>query len=467
MAYVEGVGEVPEEVIAPQPPATPAPEKPSFLQWLGSPEAMAFASGLLKASGPSPIKVGMGQALGMGMEEMLKAKLQFGNQQLDKDKFGYQKEQDAKQLALQRDKFGLDKEQHALQKQLQGAHKALYEAQTQEALQKINRQKQLADFINQLSPMGGSPFKPNSAPTPPQPSGTPEQSQSPIPSQNPPALAPQQSGMLNAPQVAPEQSQAPGMLNNPPPAKPSLNDVMLKASILDGDFRSAGQIYKNMNDWDTQQGVDPQGNGFYFQTNKMTGQVRPVPGIQPPGTSATLEYQKNLNQEEAKNDADMRKRLVELTPILDNFNNIRSMLEKGTQTGAGFDQIVALQNLANTFNLDIEKDKLNDKQYLKNQIESAFNKYQTATRVPGVGSQSDREFVALRDQFLRTDLTPQTLGNVMKAFENNIQIKQRYIDMKGQWASTFGSPLSKDPKTGRTFNDSWRLYEKQIYGAKK
>lgn len=490
MAYVEGVGEVPEEVIAqPKGQAPAAPAKPSFMDWLGSPEAMAFASGLLKASGPSPVRISMGQALGMGGEEMLKAKLQFGNQQLDKDKFAYQRDQDAKQLALQRDKFGLDKEQFNLQKDLQNAHKTLYQAQVAEAMQKLEKQKQINQFIQQLSP-GGNPFDTSSTQiqppagdgvnpqmaTTPQQAGigtnqdiapTPGKGQSPLQLQNPPVPGSKQAGMLNAMAPTTQQAQSPGMLNQPK-SPTGVNDVLMKLAILNNDFRSAGQIYKNQNDWEVKEGTDQQGNPIVYQQNKMTREIQPVQGIQPLGANPALKYQQSRLEEEAKNDADMRKRINDFSYIKDNFSNIRNMLAKGVQTGAGFDQITSLQNFANTLGLNIDKDKLNDAQFLKNQIESAFNKYQTATRIPGIGSQSDREFEALRKQFVTTDLTPETIKKVMDAFENNLNVKQSYIDHKEQWASTFGSPMAKDPR-GRTFNQVWRLYEKNkySYGDKK
>lgn len=153
---------------------------PSFMEWLGSPEAMALASGLLKASGPSQVPISMGQAMGMGMEEMLKAKLQFGNQQLDKDKFAYTKSSD------QRD-YNLRKEDHDVTRDFR-------KAQIADIMLKQKRAQNLEDMIT------GRVADPLTAADPNLKAATPN----PTP------------GLLNKPQAIDQaQSPQPGLLNQP------------------------------------------------------------------------------------------------------------------------------------------------------------------------------------------------------------------------------------------------------------
>jgi hypothetical protein len=141
-------------------------------------------------------------------------------------------------------------------------------------------------------------------------------------------------------------------------------------------------------------------------------------------------------------------------------------MKTGVETGAGFDQITTLQNIAKTMGLQIDPDKLSDRQFMKQQIESAFSDYQRGTRIPGIGSQSDVEFEALRKQFVTSDMTPKTLLNVMNAFQRNIMVKQAYVDQKDNWMSKFGGPFEKDTN-GHTFTQVWRNYEKKLWSDLK
>jgi hypothetical protein len=121
-----------------------ASKTPSFMEWLSSPEAMAYASGMLEASGPSTTPISFGQAMGMGGKAMLQAKLQFGNQQLDKDKFGYQKFNDNRD-------FELKKKDHAARQEDRKMMGLLHGAQIDKWKYERDRQQRAdAAFLKQL-----------------------------------------------------------------------------------------------------------------------------------------------------------------------------------------------------------------------------------------------------------------------------------------------------------------------------
>lgn len=63
-------------------------QQQGLLQWLQSPQAQGMAQGLLAASGPSRMPIGMGQAIGMGMQQGKQYQDDERKKQLDELLFG-------------------------------------------------------------------------------------------------------------------------------------------------------------------------------------------------------------------------------------------------------------------------------------------------------------------------------------------------------------------------------------------
>ena len=68
----------------------PGAPPPGIMNFLSSPMATGLASGLLMASGPSPTKIGLGQALGAGLGEMGKAQALAAANELKRDAISQQ-----------------------------------------------------------------------------------------------------------------------------------------------------------------------------------------------------------------------------------------------------------------------------------------------------------------------------------------------------------------------------------------
>lgn len=246
MAYVDGLSETEEVATPPGSPGAQAPaaaKTPSFTDWLGSPEAMAYASAMLKASGPSRVPISFGQAMGMGGEAMLNAKLSFGNQQLDKDKFAYSKFNDQRE-------YDLKKEDHDITRQL---HQA--DLSNKKQLNDLffgDDKKPRAPFLAPQTNQGS--FQDNISSTnqtnPNQINNLDEQQADkdiadmlapyrspPVPSTPSTPSMPQQPGILNDPSVSQQQqataSNSGGLLNNLPPEKKQLAGLMILSGHAD------------------------------------------------------------------------------------------------------------------------------------------------------------------------------------------------------------------------------------------
>jgi hypothetical protein len=229
----EGDGDsipVAQPLIQPEPTNTTNGKTPSFTDWLGSPEAMAFTSGLLRGGGFSNTPISTGQAIGLGLDDMLKAKLAFGNQNLEKAKFGYQQTHDASLFGLEKQKLGYEGQKVGLEgrrvsneEKMTGIHGQLFEAEADKFRRAAWSQDNMLHMLNgqdplpyagssTISPLGSSPPTSLSTKNPVLPPVIPL-------SQNNAPIAP--SPTLNpslVPQATP--SSAPGLLNATPPIQP-------------------------------------------------------------------------------------------------------------------------------------------------------------------------------------------------------------------------------------------------------
>lgn len=223
----ESVGEGSEKYMYPQdtiPHDAPKPnigpndvsKVPSFSDWLGSPEALAMASGLLQASGPHPYPISFGQALGAGTDAMLKAKLQFGNQDLEKSKFGYQQKHDTDLLNLEKTKVGYEGRKVTNEEKMTQLHGALFGAETDKIKAALENQKQMAQMLGLGVPPSPAPINPMTAA--PTPIATPPSG--PLLTPNEPSTPP--AGLLNSASSLAQPTNVPnaGLLNSPPPPAP-------------------------------------------------------------------------------------------------------------------------------------------------------------------------------------------------------------------------------------------------------
>jgi len=257
---------------------------PSFTDWLNSPEAMALAGSLLRSSGPSPHPTSLGQAIGVGIGDMMNAQYQFGNQNLEKNKFAYQQERDAKEFALrQQDSQARVEDRKALAK--------FREEQANQWRARLERQQRADDaFANALSPQ---------MPSPQGSSGVPPVAPTPFPAADRGA-APPSATLLNPsdlgnpspggqaasqPPTPPQQgAPAPGLLNTVDPRKAAI----AKAYYYSG---KPGEAYKTLfseeqKSWGRPFATkDANGNSIMATIDSKTGQVKVLEGIKPPEAS--------------------------------------------------------------------------------------------------------------------------------------------------------------------------------------
>lgn len=149
----------PAQVPVPKPEGMPAQQTPSFGQWLSdaSPKLMALGAGLLEASGPSTTPVSFGQALGRGINNMLKYDLQYGSQGLTKAKFLYDMQRDATTDAYKAKQDDRNYDLNARKVDLEEAYKDAIVRKNELDIQELeNKLKSRQILLNKLFPSSNS-----------------------------------------------------------------------------------------------------------------------------------------------------------------------------------------------------------------------------------------------------------------------------------------------------------------------
>lgn len=154
-------GQLPDQDAQGSPPQQAA--QGGISGFLGSPQLLAIAAGLLSASGPSYKPIGLGEALGSGLNNMFKVNGQLSEQQAKQMQMQMQREEMKNRIDMMKAEFGMKREEMGMRRDDRreemgmksnefgmefGLKKAAMDLELQKAQRAMDNQAQLDNYIN-------------------------------------------------------------------------------------------------------------------------------------------------------------------------------------------------------------------------------------------------------------------------------------------------------------------------------
>jgi hypothetical protein len=439
-----------ETAIAPKQPVN-AKKAPTFDEWLTSPQALAMTASLLEASGPSPVPISIGQAIGRGINNMqnvgFKAddqRLKQGHLNLAEKQFGLEEKKSGPQLDLL--KFQVDKMKE--------------EFERRKALSQLFRDT-LNGNTGQALPSGGSPSAGSaSIPTPSNSNGT--------------LLNP--SGASPLPQAA-VQSPTMGLLNNSDdPRQQALKNATIQSLLLEGKEKEAYEL------WNGGQNLgrpfaakDMNGKDVMAVQDTKTGKVFPLPGIMPAeATSLFVQnpdgsiiaqgnpsgIQQLMSKPNSKTVGDLQEDIAKRTESLKTLDNMvkdfkGEYLTRWGQAKYGIQSEIDklgenAKNIAAPLGL-YDKDFVQGRIKFRNGINQFFNQYRKEITGQAAGM---KELAMIKDSMFNEDQGPDAFQAAFQQFREKIDLGYRIKQDLLREGVPVGSKRFNDELESRMFSGS-------------